>query len=92
MAVAVSRPMPGIEQQRGARRGLAGQLGQLALQLGDARLQQADFLDQQAIGAADQRRHGGMRIGQHAADLLDARCGCHRRWRCRTRGRSRAAH
>ena len=50
----------------------AGQRGQLAFELRDAHLEQADLLDQQRHRTADQRRHRRMGIGEHAADLLDA--------------------
>ena len=64
-------------QQRGARRAQASRLGQLALQLGDARFQQANLLDQQASCCADQVGHGGVRIGQHPGDDLDAGASSH---------------
>ena len=38
----------------------------------DACLEQADLLDQQWQGRAQQRRDGAVWIGQHAPDLLDA--------------------
>lgn len=73
-------PHAGDRQQRGARRAQARDLGQLALQLRDARFEQAHLFEQQAHGAADQAGHGRMRIGQHAADRLQAgaRAGGHR--------------
>jgi hypothetical protein len=62
----------GDREQDGAGRTLPGQHGQFTLQLGDARFKHADFLDQQLHGAADQRRHRRIWIGQHSAHLLDA--------------------
>ena len=65
-------------QQRGARRTQAGRLCQLALDLGDARFQQPNLLDQQASGPANELRHGCVRIGQHPGDDLDAAARSHR--------------
>lgn len=62
----------GDRQRRGARGRLAGECAQLAFELRDAHFQQPDFLDQQRHGAAVQRRHRRMGIGQRPADLLDA--------------------
>jgi hypothetical protein len=62
----------GNRQQRGARRRLAGQRAQFAFELRDADFQQTDCLDQQRHRTADQRRHGGVGIGERAAALLDA--------------------
>src|SRR3990167_4909809 len=58
----------GNREQGCAGRAQAGQCGELALQLRDARFEQADFFHQQAGAATDQLGHGRSRIGQHTAD------------------------
>src|SRR5688572_27738869 len=58
----------GNGQQRGARWTQPSCLGQLALELGDARLKQADLLEQQARSAADQIGNARLGIGQHTGN------------------------
>ncbi len=65
----------GHGQQQGAGRALAGHGGKLALKLGNARFEQADFFEQEGAGVADQIRHSRTRIGQHASQGFDTGAG-----------------
>ncbi|MBV6425124.1 MAG: hypothetical protein NAOJABEB_02938 [Steroidobacteraceae bacterium] len=67
-------------QQRGAGRRVTGGGAELRLEASDARFEEANLLDQQRQCLAQQRRDRAVRVGGHAADLLEseARAGCDR--------------